>query len=169
MLYARIIEGGTGSGNYGHAGRPGLKGGSKPGTGYSVKNYVPAPEDKLKVADVIAANKIGLDNRDSFFSYYTPVLQKAYNLGQLGIDLSKCPVVFGIRYGKAPDSGISYNYLDGKSERGLSLIQERGKPIIPSEIWFSARKTAYEYHGIKVGIGSDGETLILPLHVDNLE
>lgn len=135
---------------------------------YVTHDYVPAPPDRLSPAAIREANARGLKDRAGFDCYRTPVLQLAYNLGQLGIDLTDAPIVAGIRYGKAPDNGISYNYRDNKPERGLSLAQEQGRDPIASSMWFDDRK-AYEYRGIKVGYGSDGETIILPLFVDNLD
>ena len=137
--------------------------------GYSTE-YKKAPRDRLKKDAVTEANKQGLGHKDSeeYDSYRTPVLQAAYNLGRLGKDLSGAEIVSGIRYGKSPDSGISYNYASDRSENGLSLAQERGGKEIGSAMWFADRK-AYEYRGVKVGIGSDGETIILPLHVENLD
>lgn len=135
---------------------------------YNITDFVPAPQDKLTIESIKEANALGYNNRDLFLSYYTPVLQQAFALGQIGINLSDAPVVSGIRYGKAPESGISHNYADDKSERGLSLAQEAGYKEIGSTIWFCDRK-AYEYRGVKVGTGSDGETIILPLHVENMD
>ena len=137
---------------------------------YACKSYKPSPKNRLKASTVIKANAAGLKHHGTsvFWSYYTPVLQAAYNLGLKGIDLSSAPIVKGIRYGEAPNSGLSTNYKSGKSELGLSLAQELGHPEIGSSIWFSDRN-AYEYSGIKIGTGSDGETLILPLHVEDLD
>lgn len=137
---------------------------------YSVDSYVPAPPDELKVESVLRMNAKGLRDRvnGEYQSFYTPVLQSAYNEGIAGHDLSSMPIVWGIRYGKAPELGISFNYAEGKAERGLSLAQEYGKKEIGSSMWFKDRK-AYEYRGIKIGVGSDGETIILPLHVENLD
>ena len=138
---------------------------------YETIDYEKAPQDKLKKADILWANKIGLDDSKSgeYSSFYTPVLQRAYDLGyNKGIDLRDAPIVEGIRYGAAPDSGISQNYAEGTSEYGLSLAQESGKKQIGSSVWFSGRK-AYEYRGVKVGTGSDGETIILPLHVEKYD
>ena len=64
--------------------------------------------------------------------------------------------------------GISYNFAENKSENGLSLAQEYGKKEIGSSMWFKDRK-AYEYEGLKVGTGSDGETIIIPFHVEYLD
>ena len=138
---------------------------------YEATDYVKAPDDKIKKTYIVWANKIGLDDSKSggYSSFYTPVLQRAYDLGyNKGIDLRDAPIVEGIRYGAAPDSGISQNYAEGTSEYGLSLAQESGKKQIGSSVWFSGRK-AYEYRGVKVGTGSDGETIILPLHVEKYD
>lgn len=138
---------------------------------YSCKNYTPAPVDKIKRSVVDAANKAGLrdySDGDYWESYHTPVLQMAYNLGRTGTDISGFPVVRGIRYGKAPELGLSHNHADDTSESGLSLAQEYGQDEIGSSVWFCDRG-AYEYRGIKIGTGSDDETIILPLHVDLLD
>lgn len=137
---------------------------------YAVKEFTPSPPDKLSPDAIREANAAGLRHRDgsNYWSYRTPVLQCAYDLGQNGVDLKDAPIVKGIRYGKAPESGISTNFQSQTAEKGLSLAQEYGKKEIGSSVWFAERK-AYEYRGIKVGVGSDGETLILPLHVENLD
>jgi hypothetical protein len=119
---------------------------------------------------IVNANKAGLKHRGSetIWSYWTPVLQVAYNLGWDGVELTN-QVVSGWRYGAAPAMGISHNFADDTSEKGLALAALDGHVEVGSTIWFSDRKK-HSYSGILVPVkGSDGETLILPLHVDNLD
>lgn len=124
---------------------------------------------QLTVDDIREANAAGLNDRDSYWAYYTPALDIALNLGRDGISLQDAPVVSGIRYGKAPDCGISYNYRDDLSERGLSLAYLDGQDEIGSVIWFAARKT-HHYTGVLLPYkGSDGEPLILAVGLDNLD
>jgi hypothetical protein len=135
--------------------------------GYSAETVIPAPKNSISPSDIVKANRRGLNSSEGDFeSYYTPVLQIAYNLGKKKKDLSKAKIVTGIRYGLAPETGISQNFTEGTSEEGLSLAQVQGSKEVGSSMWFKDRK-AYEYRGIESGKGSDGETLILPLHVDN--
>lgn len=111
---------------------------------------------------ILAANKAGMNNPNDYnTSYYTPAMQVAFEAGQKGIDLSKQPDVTGYRYGKAPDSGISTNYAEGRSERGLSLANLKGGKKVGSTIWFEGRKR-YKYTGLLLPWkGSDGEPLII--------
>lgn len=114
--------------------------------------------------NILKANKYGMNWTGG--EYRTPILQEAMIYGMNGVDLSSCPVVKGYRYGKAPDSGISYNYRDEKSERGLSLAGlENGKEV-GSSMFFNDRKI-YCYEGILLPKkGSDGEPLILAFNFE---
>ena len=78
---------------------------------------------KINKEKYLKANQAGLrDGESGFTSYYSPALQVAYSLGCRGIDLSSRPMVTGYRYGEVPETGISWNHADERSERGLSLI-----------------------------------------------
>jgi len=158
-------DGGSGSGNFGHAGRPGEVGGS--GTGVAT-HELSSTEQKM-LSQIQEVNRRGLRDRECCESYYTPVLQVAFDAGQKGIDITSAPVVSGIRYGKSPESGLSNNYSADRSERGLSLSRLDGQKEIGSSVWFGDRKQ-YSYHGVLLPYrGSDGEPLILPLHVEYLD
>lgn len=122
---------------------------------------------------ILKANKYGqrLDPNDcSGSSWYSPILQVASDLGALkGIDLTDCPVVTGYRYGTAPASGISYNYADQRSERGLSMAAINGQNEVGSCVWFADRDRV-EYTGILLPYtGSDGEPLILAFGFDQFD
>lgn len=110
------------------------------------------------------ANKLGLDHKDSglFYCWYTPILQVAYSFGSNGISLQACNTVSGYRYGNLPDSGLSYNYTDDRSERGLSLASLDGGKEIGSSIWFADRPITTATGLELPHKGSDGEPLILP-------
>lgn len=137
---------------------------------YSTADYVACPPGRLSLTAIREANEAGKAHAATgvCWSYRTPVLQRAYDMGLSGEDLSSAPVVRGLRFGQAPESGVSTNYRSGRGERGLSLAQESGHAEIGAAVWFAGRQ-AYEYEGVKVGTGTDGETLILPLHVENLD
>ena len=125
--------------------------------------------EKITADDIRTANKEGLENPASFWDYRTPTLSIALDLGRRGISLQDAPVVSGIRYGKAPEGGISNNYRDGISERGLSLAKVDDADEIGSVIWFEGREER-RYTGILLPYkGSDGEALILAEGVDNLD
>jgi hypothetical protein len=125
---------------------------------------------KVSREDLINANTYGLKNKESFLSWFlTPVLQMAYEMGQNSIDISDFPVVTGYRYGKAPELGISYNYREDRSERGLSLAALEGEKEIGSSMWFTDRDI-FKYSGILIKKGSDGEPVILVVdEVENLD
>lgn len=123
---------------------------------------------KVTRDQIVRANDQGLRDRDTgdWLSYYTPTLQVAYNLGQAGRDISGQPDVAGYRYGKAPESYISHNHADDRSEHGLSLAAIDGEPEVGSSVWFADRRV-YRYTGLLAGRGSDGEPLILCYQADN--
>jgi len=122
----------------------------------------------IKVEDILAANRYGLENPAAFLGYRTPVLACAQYWGQEGIDLSRAQVVQGWRYGNS-ETGISYNYADDKSEHGLSLAALEGEDEIGSSIWFCDRPKIH-FSGILLpSRGSDGEPLILPVGGENYD
>ena len=124
---------------------------------------------KITADDIRTANKEGLSSPASFWDYRTPTLSIALDLGRRGISIQDAPVVSGIRYGKAPEGGISTNHRDGISERGLSLAKVDGEDEVGSVIWFEAREER-RYTGILLPYkGSDGEVLILAEGMDNLD
>ena len=125
--------------------------------------------DKVSRADILNANKAGLDNPDSFWSYRTPVLQVAYELGTKGVDLSDAQDVTGYRYGAVPAHGLSHNYRDDRSERGLSLVAINGHKPVASVVWFCDRKRVRVSGLLLPYRGSDGEPLVLPYCVEYLD
>lgn len=68
----------------------------------------------------------------------------------------------GYRYGKAPETGKSYNTRDGKQEAGVSMASVAGSPECNSIATLSAKETrkAYYYSGNYAGIGSDDEYIL---------
>lgn len=123
----------------------------------------------LSRSRILAANKYGMEHPGEFGSYYTPSLQVAMELGQKGIDLSKQPDVTGYRYGGIPQSGISTNYAEGKSERGLSLANLKGKKPVGSVIWFADRKKIKVTGMLLPYKGSDGEPLVFSYQTKYLD
>ena len=99
--------------------------------------------------------------RNYYRSWYTPLLKLAYDFGVSGVDLSTKDVVKGWRYGKASWCGISQNHVTGESEKGLSLAAI-GDDKPHWEAMFLSDRPKYEYEGILVEKGSDGEPVILP-------
>ena len=116
----------------------------------------------LKAADYITANRAGLGSSwETAQSFYTPCLQVAYNLGLEGVDISKCEIVTGFRFGGAPNAFISYNHAQKEAERGLSVYL-KGMTVRGE---FEDRGNRKEYTGLYIGKGSDGEAIILPVDV----
>ena len=117
-------------------------------------------------------NKEGLSEFNSkkfrYWSYHTPLLQFAYDLGCQGVDLSNRKVVKGWRFGKAPINGISLNHATGNCENGLSLACIEGGEPCGSSMFFLDRKK-YKYEGILVCTGSDDEPVILPFGFEVLD
>lgn len=109
-------------------------------------------------------NAAGLRHRNTSncWSYYTPSLQIAYNLGLDGISIQDLEPIVAFRYGKATENFISWNYRDNAPENGLSVYTE--KSIVRSE--FTDRKK-YEYAGLPVAKGGDDEILILAFDAEN--
>ena len=101
-------------------------------------------------------------------SWYTQALYNAYELGMDGIiidwdDIVECRRAGGI------GNGVSWNHLDGRSERGLSVLNVVGEKEVSSAIWFSDRGIT-TVTGIRLPFkGSDGETLILPFGIDQFD
>lgn len=121
---------------------------------------------------ILKANEAGLRHKtdDSiWWSYHTPIYNIAYSLGKDGISLKGQSDVTGYRYGKAKDLGISHNYREDRSEKGLSLAFLEGEQEVGSAMFFKDRKL-FKYTGILLPYkGSDGEPLILPYGLDDLE
>lgn len=116
--------------------------------------------------DYKEANAAGLRHRISgnHWSYYTPVLQIAYNLGLEGISIQDIEPITAFRFGKAPYNFVSWNYRDNMPENGLSVYTE--KSIIRSEF---LGRDKYYYTGLPVGIGGDGEMIILAFDAINMD
>jgi len=111
---------------------------------------------------ILIANKEGLNGE--YVGYYTPILKVAYNLGCKGVDLSNNAIVSGFRYGKAPESFVSFNYAENFCENGLSIYTE--KSVVRSEF---LNRERFEYTGLFSGTGSDDEVLILCFDAENLD
>lgn len=104
-----------------------------------------------------------------FRCWYTPCLDVAYNLGQKGKEINFDDVVKCVRSGRVPNGGVSYNFRDQYSEKGLSVLNVIGEEEVGSAVWFSER-TTIEVEGIRLPYkGSDGETLILPLNIEQFD
>lgn len=70
--------------------------------------------------------------------------------------------VVGYRFGKAPISGYSYNYAEGKNEAGVSMASVG---LIPESRGFATMEAKesrrkYYYRGIIVGTGGDDEVCL---------
>jgi len=124
---------------------------------------------KLTRARILEVNRRGINNPDEMLAWYTPALQIAFDLGQRGIDLSVQPTVTGYRYGAMPEGGLSYNYADDRSERGLSLAAIDGQDEVGSSVWFAGRAKVTVTGLLLPYQGSDGEPLVLPYDVDDMD
>ena len=105
------------------------------------------------------------DNDDTYWSYYTGVLQAAYDAGRARLSLSDT-ISDCQRFGKLPIAGRSHNYADNRSEAGISVIScdNVHNGCAGAMLYMSAR-TTINFRGIKLlGItGSDGEDLVLAI------
>jgi hypothetical protein len=112
------------------------------------------------------ANAAGLRHRTTgdFWSYYTATLQVAYNLGLDGVSIQDVKPITAFRFGKAPEKFVSWNYRDSTPEKGLSVYTD--KSVVRCE--FMDRKR-YEYTGLPVATGGDGEVLILAFEAKYLD
>lgn len=139
-----------------------------------LKYEKPYKEKPVLLETILKANRYGLRNKDDFTSYYTPILDVAKDLGQQGISLENQPSVIGYRYGFAPEKGLSHNYADDISERGLSLVESTNNRANDSrknyyESFFGDRPKKF-YKGIELPYkGSDGEPLILPYYFEDFD
>ena len=124
---------------------------------------------KLTRERILEVNRMGMQNPNAMWFFYTPSLQVAFDLGQDGVDLSQQPDVSGFRYGNIPDSGLSHNYMDDRSERGLSLAALDGQKEVGSSIWFCGRKEVKTSGLLLPRKGSDGEPLILSYDVEDFD
>jgi hypothetical protein len=122
---------------------------------------------KVTEKDIREANEAGLN--DSFVCYYTAVLTAAYNLGLNGHSLVGQSIATGYRYGNAPESLLSRNYRDDKTEAGLSMAALVGEAECSSCIFFSDRAKVYYTGIISPVTGSDDETLLLVIGGENLD
>ena len=104
-----------------------------------------------------------------YSSYYTPVLEAAYDLGREGIEIDFENIVIAERYGELPESGVSYNYRDGYKDKGVSAASIKGEEPVGSYIWFTDN-VKIEFKGVLLPVkGSDGEPLLLPLGVEQYD
>ena len=128
-------------------------------------------KQEIKISDYQKAYIIGkYDKANSDYSFFrTPALEAAWNAGYNGHDIDFNDIVECFRAGNIPESGISYNYRENESEYGLSVLNVLGEEEIGSAIWFANRETI-KIKGIRLPYrGSDGETLILPLNIEQYD
>ena len=97
--------------------------------------------------------------------WYTRSIDKGYD----GQEIYFTDIVPGYRYSDIPEGGVSFDYLDDVFEKGLSLAAVDGeKKVVPS-MWFSDREKV-KVSEIRLPFkGSDGETLILPLGIEQYD
>jgi len=98
--------------------------------------------------------------------FFTKCFDVAFDYGFQGIEIDFDDVVTGYRFGEIPEGGVSYNYRDCQFEDGLSLACVDGETEVGSSMWFSDRKRV-SVRGIRLPKkGSDGETLVLPIGIE---
>lgn len=102
-------------------------------------------------------------------NWYLKAFALCYQYGFDGIEIDWDNIVECERAGSVPECGVSYNYLSGEYEKGLSVLRVKGEEEIASAMWFSERPTV-TIKGIRLPFtGSDGETLILPLDIPEID
>jgi len=123
---------------------------------------------KITDAQIREAHAVGLQHKDQdniYWSYYSGVLQAAYDAGRMGYGLGS-DVVECERFGALPVSGRSYNYADNHAEAGVSVIMcgTDADGAAGAQLFMSHRKI-FRFRGIRiVGTnGSDGEILVFPV------
>jgi hypothetical protein len=122
--------------------------------------------------DIRNANKAGLrhnNNNSDCWSYYSPLLQAAYDLGRYH-GLAVGGLVTGWRYGDVPEFGVSKNYVTGDSEGGLSMAKIDGVESSWRGFLMTARKKVNVSGLLSPLKGSDNEPLIFPVDlIENLD
>lgn len=125
----------------------------------------------ITISDYQKAYKIGkYDKANSDYSEFrTPALEAAWTAGYNGHEIDFENIVECLRAGNIPESGISCNYREQESEYGLSVLNVIGEEEVGSAVWFANRETI-KVKGIRLPYkGSDGETLILPLNIEQFD
>lgn len=121
---------------------------------------------KTTLQHIKTAYEAGLRHSDSetYWSYYTGVLQAAYNLGWTKTEID-WTVQACERLGYLPVAARSHNYASDTSEVGVSVTDcgddhdgSRGACM------FMGDRPVVKFHGVKIDRrGSDGEPLVLPV------
>jgi len=110
----------------------------------------------------------GLPNPEGFVDM-GPVSRTFFMAGQRG--LKKPVFARGWRYGKIPDSGVSWNFADDRPERGISMmaVWHKDAAILKSktfELFTAAGEKKYVVKGfLSPFLGSDGEPLLVGARV----
>jgi len=107
---------------------------------------------------------------DTFWNYYSPLLQAAYDLGKSGVSIADCDVVTGWRYGAVPEFGVSRNYQTDESEGGCSMAKIDGIESTWKSFLMTDRNRV-TVKGILLPVtGSDDEQLVFPVDcIENMD
>jgi len=93
---------------------------------------------------------------------YWPI-QKAFDLGFNGVTWE---IKEYERLGSVPEDGPSYNYMDQRPEKGVSVVTEDWKKTIHGIFFMSkyGNRQTVKFNGVFTGFyGGDGEPLVLPV------
>lgn len=106
------------------------------------------------------------EKNDGWRGYHTAIFNAVYDCGRQGIKIDFGKVVTAVRYGDVPEGGRSKNYRDDYLEDGTSVAYIEGEKEV---VWFKDRNKV-SLRGILLDQkGSDGESLLLPLNLDQYD
>ena len=110
------------------------------------------------------------DEKNGWYrGYHTAIFNAVYDCGRKGVKIDFGKVVKAVRYGDVPEGGRSKNYRDDYMEDGTSVAYIEGGEEVGSSIWFKDRNKVSLIGILLDQKGSDGESLLLPLNLDQYD
>ena len=110
------------------------------------------------------------DEKNGWYrGYHTAIFNAVYDCGRKGVKIDFDKVVKAVRYGDVPEGGRSKNYRDDYQEDGPSVAYIEGDKEVGSSIWFKDRNKVSLRGILLPQKGSDGESLLLPLNLDQYD
>jgi hypothetical protein len=110
------------------------------------------------------------DEKNGWYrGYHTAIFNAVYDCGRKGTKIDFTKIVKAVRYGDVPEGGRSHNYRDDYLENGTSVAYIEDGKEIGSSIWFKDRSKVSLRGILLPQKGSDGESLLLPLNLDQYD